>query len=102
MIVCVCVFFNVLLGWHEIILIKLVSDVIFVQRIILILMLLWSCLEKVFPYFVIIYLYLYFIFWLFIYLAFPQIHPGITELDVEPYHEDEGTGNLRYVQVNHL
>jgi excinuclease UvrABC helicase subunit UvrB len=37
-----------------------------------------------------------------IYLASPQHYPGITELDVEPFLEDEGTGNLRYVQVNRL
>lgn len=25
---------------------------------------------------------------------------GITELNVEPYDEDQGTGDLRYVQVS--
>lgn len=27
-------------------------------------------------------------------------HPGIIELNVEPYDEDQGTGDLRYVQVS--
>lgn len=43
-----------------------------------------------------------FILQLFIHLAFSQYHLGITELDIEPYLEDEGTGDLRYVQVNCL
>jgi len=33
--------------------------------------------------------------------ALPQYHHlGITELGVGPYIEDEGTGDLRYVQVH--
>jgi len=33
--------------------------------------------------------------------ALPQYHLGITELGVGPYIEDEGTGDLRYVQVHY-
>ena len=46
---------------------------------------------------IIIFLFITNFFYLF---SFPQHYPGITELDVEPYLEDEGTGILRYVQVN--
>lgn len=34
-----------------------------------------------------------------IYIYFGVLCEGITELNVEPYDEDEGTGDLRYVQV---
>lgn len=33
---------------------------------------------------------------------FLQYCSGIIEIGVEPYIEDEGTGDLRYVQVNFL
>ena len=32
--------------------------------------------------------------------AVELLRQGIAELDIEPYVEDEGTGELRYVQVN--
>jgi len=65
-------------------------------------MLLWSCLGEVLSSFVIACIFIIFLFIInFFYLfSFPQHYPGITELDIEPYLEDEGTGNLRYVQVN--
>ncbi|MCH97396.1 methyltransferase small domain protein, partial [Trifolium medium] len=31
--------------------------------------------------------------------AVELLRQGITELDIEPFLEDEGTGNLRYVQM---
>lgn len=39
---------------------------------------------------------LYILFLLLIWI----LHPGIIELNVEPYDEDQGTGDLRYVQVS--
>lgn len=39
---------------------------------------------------------LYILFLLLIWI----FHPGIIELNVEPYDEDQGTGDLRYVQVS--
>uniref|UniRef100_M1B1I6 Methyltransferase small domain-containing protein n=1 Tax=Solanum tuberosum TaxID=4113 RepID=M1B1I6_SOLTU len=38
---------------------------------------------------------LYILFLLLIWI----LHPGIIELNVEPYDEDQGTGDLRYVQI---
>ena len=75
------------------------------QLIILILKLLWSCLDGVFSCFVIIITMFCFIIQ-FVYIiifscAFLQYRSGITELGVEPFIEDEGAGDL-HVQVNCL
>jgi len=84
--------------------VKPLYNVFCAQLIILILMLLWSCFDGVFPCFIItmfilfnssIYSYNY------VLCALPQYHLGITELGVGPYIEDEGTGDLRYVQVHY-
>lgn len=76
-------------------------DVFLAQHIILILMLQWSCLDKVFPRFSYLYSCMFIKFYLHLF-SFPQHYPGIIELNVEPYLEDEGTGDLRYVQVYNL
>ena len=39
----------------------------------------------------------FYAYWL--YVLFYKIFSGITHLKVEPYDEDQGTGELRYVQV---
>lgn len=83
--------------------IKLVYNVLCLQLIILILMLLWSCFEGVFRCIVIITIFVLFYSSIYsfnyVLCALPQYHLGITELGIGPYIEDEGTGDLRYVQV---
>lgn len=66
------------------------------QLIILILMLPWTCLNEVFPCHSCLHVYL---FNFQIVYAYTEYHLGITEVEVQPYDEDEGTGDLRYVQV---
>lgn len=47
-------------------------------------------------------LFIFFFNLLLNFYVFSPYHQGIAELDIEPYVEDEGTGDLRYVQVNCL
>jgi len=85
--------------------IKPMNNVFSVQLIILKLMLLWSCFDRVFSCFVIVTMFILcnssIYSYNYVLCALPQYHLGITELGVGPYIEDEGTGDLRYVQVHY-